>query len=119
MKLDIHVEISAATARRIGVVAASLIVVGTGAVVYADQITFSAGQTLTAAALNANFDELYAWQAKPSITVGAASISVGGTFCSSTETTYTGAEVGGYSGAKDKCEAACGSPTAHLCSAEE
>ena len=105
--MKIEVELRPGTARRIGVVAATLAVLGVGAVVYAEQIQFSTGQTLTAADLNNNFNELYAASAKPSVTKNSKSISIGGTYCGSSAGPYDGATVGGYTGAKAKCETAC------------
>lgn len=48
---------------------------------------------------------------------GAEEISVGGIYCGSTIPTT--ADAGGYPGVKALCEAVCGDPAAHLCSAEE
>jgi hypothetical protein len=39
-------------------------------------------------------------------------------YCGATSTTFTG-NLGGYPGGKAKCEAACNSPSAHECNAEE
>jgi hypothetical protein len=117
--MKIEIDLKPGSARRIGVVAATLVVLGLGAVVYANQLHFTSGQTLTAAGLNANFDELYAAAAKPTITKNGKSISIGGSYCGASATTYTGGEVGGYTGAKAKCESACASTTAHMCDAAE
>ncbi|WP_461211620.1 hypothetical protein, partial [Desulfocurvus sp. DL9XJH121] len=84
-----------------------------------NQTHFSAGQTLTAAALNGNFDELYAAVAKPSVTKNGKSISIGGAYCGASAGPYDGATVGGYPAAKTKCETACGAATAHICDAAE
>lgn len=113
--MKIEIELKPGTARRIGVVGATLIILGVGAAVYANQIHFTTGQTLTAAQLDNNFDELYAAAAKPSITRNGKSISIGGAYCGATSATYDGAAVGGYTGAKAKCEASCGTATAHMC----
>src|SRR3954469_7233796 len=117
--MKIEFELKPGTARRIGVVAATLVVLGLTAVVYANQIHFSSGQTLTAAQLNGNFDELYAAAAKPTIVKNGKSISIGGSYCGVSATTYNGGEVGGYTGAKATCEAACATTTAHMCDAAE
>jgi hypothetical protein len=117
--MKIEIELKPGSARRIGVVAATLVVLGLAAVVYANQIHFSSGQTLTAAGLNGNFDELYAAAAKPTITKNGKSISIGGSYCGASAATYKGGEVGGYTGAKAKCETACVSTTAHMCDAAE
>lgn len=117
--MKIEIELKPRTARRIGVVAATLTVLGLAAAVYANQIHFSSGQTLTASALNGNFDELYAAAAKPTVAKNGKSISIGGSYCGATATTYNGSEVGGYTGAKAKCESTCASTTAHLCDAAE
>lgn len=46
--------------------------------------------------------------------------SVGGGYCGVTAQTYTGSTVGGYGGAKSKCQAVSGcTSTAHVCSSEE
>ncbi len=113
--MKIEIELKRGTARRIAVVGATLIILGIGAAVYANQIHFTSGQTLTAAQLDNNFDELYAAAAKPSITRNGKSISIGGAYCGATSATYDGAAIGGYTGAKAKCEATCGTATAHMC----
>lgn len=43
----------------------------------------------------------------------------GGGFCGVTAQTYNGGAVGGYAGSKAKCQAACGTATAHLCGSDE
>ncbi len=50
---------------------------------------------------------------------GRISSSVLGVYCGKTASTYNGAQVGGYTGAKLKCEATCSSTLAHMCSAHE
>ncbi len=50
---------------------------------------------------------------------GRISSSVLGVYCAKTASTYNGAQVGGYTGAKAKCETACGSTSAHMCSSHE
>ena len=47
-----------------------------------------------------------------------AEISVGGLYCGSSSPVLPGS-LGGYSGAKAICETRCGSPAAHMCSADE
>lgn len=42
-----------------------------------------------------------------------------GVFCGVTAAAYTGAQVGGYTGAKAKCEVACQHPNAHMCTTHE
>jgi hypothetical protein len=117
--MKIEIDLKPGAARRIGIVAATLGVLGLVAVVHADQIEFHAGQTLTASQLNHNFNELYAAAAKPSITKNGKSISIGGSYCGATATPYDGGTIGGYPGAKTKCEAVCATPTAHMCDAAE
>ena len=117
--MKIEIELKPGSARRIGGVAATIVVLGGAAFAYANQIHFSSGQTLTAAQLNGNFDELYAAAAKPTIAKNGKSISIGGSYCGASATTYNGGEVGGYTGAKAKCETACASTTAHMCDAAE
>jgi hypothetical protein len=59
--------------------------------------------------------------------IGAAKLDVRGNisstnigvFCGVTATAYTGAQVGGYTGAKAKCEVACKHPNAHMCTTHE
>jgi hypothetical protein len=79
----------------------------------------AAGQALTAAALNNNFDELYALTAKPAITRSGKSISVGGVYCGTSATAIDVATVGGYTGVKSICETTCASATAHVCDPSE
>lgn len=45
--------------------------------------------------------------------------SEGGGFCGVTAQTFAGAAVGGYTGAKTKCQTACATSTAHICSSDE
>jgi hypothetical protein len=118
MAMKIEIELTPGTARRIGRVAVTLAILGIGAAVYASQTHFSSGQALTAASLNNNFDELYAAAAKPTITRGGKSISVGGAFCGASSPVI-GGMLGGYAGAKATCETTCGSATAHMCDVTE
>jgi hypothetical protein len=117
--MKIEIDLKPGTTRRIGIVAATLGVLGLVAVVHASQIHFSSGQALTAAQLNNNFDELYAAAAKPTVTKNGKTISIGGAYCGVTADPYDGSTVGGYTGAKAKCETACTSATAHMCDAAE
>ena len=113
--MKIEIEIKAGTARRLGMIAATIAIVGAAGALYADQITFSSGQTLTATDLNNNFDELYA---RTTATSGGKSISVSGTYCGTTSQSFTG-NLGGYEGAKEKCENTCSTSTAHMCTVSE
>ena len=45
--------------------------------------------------------------------------SGGATFVKQTSTTYLGGAVGGYVGARNKCQSAVGTTSAHMCSGEE
>lgn len=117
--MKIEIELKPGTVRRIGILAATLGVLGAVAAVQASQIHFSSGQALTAAQLNGNFDELYAAAAKPSVNKNGKSISIGGSYCGATAAPISGSAVGGYSGAKTKCEAACSTATAHMCDSAE
>jgi hypothetical protein len=118
--MKIEIELKPASARRLGAVAATLIVLGLVAVVHANQTKFSSGQALTAAQLNHNFDEVYAAAAKPAISRDGKAISIGGAYCGKTAgAPYDGSAVGGYSGGKAQCEDVCLSPTAHMCDAAE
>jgi hypothetical protein len=109
MKIEFRIDVTPGTARRVAIVGTTLILVGVGAVAYASQIRFTSGQTLTAADLNNNFDELYgrlaALEARPSTSA----------FCGATPSAYNGAQVGGYSGAKTLCTAVCGGTNARMC----
>lgn len=51
--------------------------------------------------------------------LNAIEASLASAFCGATTMTYTGAAVGGYAGAKAKCQARCASTTAHLCRPDE
>jgi hypothetical protein len=50
---------------------------------------------------------------------GRISSSSLGFYCGVTAATYTGSTVGGYTGAKSKCETACGNTNAHMCTSHE
>lgn len=50
---------------------------------------------------------------------GRISSSMLGVYCGKTTATYNGAQVGGYAGAKAKCEVACGNANAHMCTGHE
>jgi hypothetical protein len=117
MKIEFRVEITREAAHRIGFVLTTAVVLGAAAAVHADQVRFSSGETLKASDLNANFDELYAGMNRPVASANGQSISVNGLYCGTTEG-HTGA-LGGYTAAKALCEAACDSPTAHMCTIEE
>jgi hypothetical protein len=97
--MKIEIELKRSTARRIGVVVVTVGIVGVGALVYANQTKFSSGQTLTAAALNGNFDELYAAAAKPAVSRNGKSISIGGAYCGVGAGAQQRPTVGGLSGA--------------------
>ena len=58
MKIEINVNLSAASARRLAVVGSTLVILGVAAVAYAVPVTFSANKTLKAAELNSNFSNL-------------------------------------------------------------
>lgn len=106
--------------------------------------TFTSGNTLTAAQMNVvktAIESIPDWTKSGSDAVfsgGGAAINTGtmvanskltvngrissstlGTFCGFTASGYDGAQVGGYTGAKSKCETACGNTSAHMCTAHE
>lgn len=110
--------------------------------------SFFAGQTLKASEINTNFSTLKtAIESIPdwtkngvnavflnggvavatsslanssNLTVnGRISSSSIGVYCGVTASTYNGSTVGGYTGAKSKCETACGNTNAHMCTAHE
>lgn len=70
---------------------------------------FSAGTTLTASAI----------QSLNIVVHGTTQYSVGATVYACAAPTTAGGNLGGYTGAKALCEAACGSPTAHMCMSDE
>jgi hypothetical protein len=104
--------------------------------------TFTSGDTLTAANMNvlkAAIESIPDWTKSGSDAVytagnvqvgngttsrdllvyGKVSSSALGTFCGVTASTYDGAGVGGYTGAKTKCETACSDTRAHMCTSHE
>jgi len=102
--------------------------------------TFSDGDTLSAAKLNDNFDTIFIKlneylaqieikngnvgigetnPQKKLVVNGQISSSVLGTYCGKTTLTYDGLAVASYTGAKLKCETACGNVNAHLCTSHE
>ncbi len=50
---------------------------------------------------------------------GRISSSVLGVYCGKTSGNFNGSQVGGYPGAKSKCETACGNANAHMCTGHE
>jgi len=108
MKIELRIDVTSGSARRIAVVGITLLIVGAAAVAYASQIRFTSGQMLTAADLNNNFDELYTRLA----TLESRSAS---SFCGATPSNYNGAQVGGYTRAKTLCTPVCGNVPAHMC----
>lgn len=100
---------------------------GQRALVWADVTlptpTFTDGQPLTAAQLNGNFDALKDAINKPTISIGGKLFSTHAVYKTSTANTKgkftaTGGLVS-YEAAKQLCEDAAKSPSAHMCSAEE
>jgi hypothetical protein len=87
--------------------------------------TFNAGDPLSSATMNANFADLNGrvtqlQTGRVVVTINGKSYSVGATvYKKVTGSTYNGQQINGYSGAKSLCETAVGSPSAHMCSAEE
>lgn len=59
------------------------------------------------------------WPGKVVFAGPSSSASVNAGYCGSTSSPYTASQVGGYAGAKAKCQAACGKTTAHICSGDE
>jgi hypothetical protein len=100
--------------RRWVVAVVTLIAIGS-AVAYGVTLpkTWKTGDPLSADDLNGNF------RAVSALTYNGSSYSVGATkLCAATKTAYTG-NLGGYAGAKQACEQACGAATAHMCLADE
>lgn len=58
MNINIKLDVTAGTARRLGIISATLAVLGVAAAAYAAQHTFQANETLTAANLAGNFKDL-------------------------------------------------------------
>lgn len=119
-------------------------IVTTAIVAVTVSATFTSGDTLTAANMNVlktAIESIPDWTksgsdavftgggiavntgtmvANSKLTVnGRVSSSTIGTFCGFTASTYDGSTVGGYTGAKTKCETACGNTNAHMCTAHE
>jgi hypothetical protein len=108
MKIEFRIDVTPGTARRVAIVGTTLILVGVGAAAYASQIRFTSGQTLTAADLNNNFDELY-------MRLLAVESRQSSSFCGATPSTYNGAQVAGYTGAKALCTPVCGNASGRMC----
>lgn len=105
--------------KRILIVGSALIILGTAAAVFAVPVTFQAGTLLKSADLNKDFSDLDTRvTAATVVTVGSKSYSLGAVFKKATQPIHTG-NLGGYAGAKSICEAAVGTPTAHMCTGEE
>ena len=92
--------------------------------------SFESGQSISSGSVNANFaaiaSELNAAQARLNALEGGKRVytapnggrySLDGSYCGKTAA-LNGAEVGGMTGAKVRCEAVC-SPSAHMCTGEE
>jgi hypothetical protein len=128
MKLKVIVldpELSPSARNRI-LAAAALVLIGIGGMAIAapELITWSDGDTLRAADLNRNFEELAVEIARIDASIGTYVNPDTGTvwtshrgYCGSTAAT-TG-QLGGLRGAKSMCEAACGTPGAHMCTIAE
>lgn len=71
--------------------------------------SFTSGDLISASNINENFSSLKS-------AIESAPV---GTYCGQSASTYDGAGVGGYTGAKTKCQAACGNTNAHMCTAHE
>ena len=112
----IEISIDRASARRALIVGGTLVLLAIGGMAVAGPVTFQQTEQLTAAKLNS----------LSVLTVGTKKYSVGATkYCGATTTGGTSNDgrwkgaLGGYSGAKGLCEAACGSTTAHMCLPDE
>jgi hypothetical protein len=99
---------------------------GFGALASAEVLDFKASEPLSAAKMNGNFKELADRIAsleagKIIARRGNKSYSVGATtFCGKTTIGHAGAAVGGYGGAKTKCEGVANcSASAHFCGEDE
>ncbi len=80
--------------------------------------TFTPGEVLSSAQMNANFAEIDAWQAHPVVTKHGVQFSLAAIYCGLTPST-TGQIAGGYAGAKSMCQTACSSASAHMCTGTE
>lgn len=99
------------------------VLLGSFAVAHAaiDTKWISTKAPVSASLLKANLDGLQTQigSGRFVATMGGKPYSVGATgYCGNTSGGYTGA-LGGYVGAKAACETACGSSSAHMCTAEE
>lgn len=131
MKIKVYVVDLELSPRARRLLRGALVTVGTllffaTAVSAAPPHTFTTGETLTAATLMQNFNDLDARVAalesfKSKATQNGTTTSLGSKYCGVTAGFYNGAAVGGYSGARTKCGAVGGacSATAHMCTAEE
>lgn len=120
MKIDIRFEIPSVLARFARIVIAPGILLGTAALAYAAvPNTFKNGDALDAAPLNANFVALDTRVdgIEKGAVAGSSSISPSAVYTGLTDP-LVGAAIGGYRGAKLKCEVKFGT-AAHMCSTEE
>jgi hypothetical protein len=114
MKIKVYVidfETPRWARRLVAFAAPAVVLFGLAAVVIAAPTQFTSGAPLTHEAL----------QSLNTVTTNAgAKYSVGATlYCGSSTPPTNGQTTGGYKGAKALCEAACKSPTAHMCTGEE
>lgn len=80
--------------------------------------TFTTGEVLSSAQMNANFADIDAWRAHPVVTKNGEQFSLGAIYCGLSPPT-TGQIANGYAGAKAMCQTACTSTSAHMCTASE
>ena len=106
----------------VALLAAGFVLGATGQVAAAPEPglrTFEQGKPIVADDFNVNFGlieaRLEALEARADLD---STYSTGAIYRGATASTFTGA-LGGYEGAKQACETALGSPTAHMCTAEE
>jgi hypothetical protein len=132
----IDLELSARAKRIAAAVAIPLVVLGGGAVAYANvPHTWKDGDLLTAKDLNGNFDDLDGRvaaldqritkvEALSAKQTSNGNYSIGATYCGATANTPgdlsgINAAGGGYAKAAAACRSTCSSPTAHMCTADE
>lgn len=118
--IRIEIKIDRATVRRSIVVGGTLVLFAVIGAAVAVPVTFSDGNVLTSAQLNANFSNLEQRMAAAEKRLsGNGKYTIGGGYCGATATGTAG-NLGGYAAGKALCETTCGnSSTAHMCTTEE
>lgn len=126
--MKIEIEVSAASTKRVLVIAATLVVVGIAGVASAALPQFTAGEELTEGKLNGNFNALDGRvtaleTGKPSVKVGTQAYSLGATYVGPGASTLGKIVLDsdtGYVAARKICQSiGTKSPTAHMCDGAE